>query len=47
MSGFLDGSILASEYHQEDPSISLDSVVFVVDDEDDVAEEICSENVSL
>eukprot|EP00091_Calanus_sinicus_P011753 TRINITY_DN2652_c0_g1_i1.p1 TRINITY_DN2652_c0_g1~~TRINITY_DN2652_c0_g1_i1.p1 ORF type:complete len:226 (-),score=61.14 TRINITY_DN2652_c0_g1_i1:37-714(-) len=45
VSGYLEGSILASEYHQEDPSIGLDGVIFVVDDEDDVAEEICSENV--
>jgi len=45
VSGYLEGSVLASEYHQEDPSIGLESVVFVVDDEDPVAEEICSDNV--
>ena len=45
VSGYLEGSLLASEYHQEDPSIGLETVIFVVDD-DAVAEEICSENVS-
>eukprot|EP00092_Neocalanus_flemingeri_P028068 GFUD01030473.1.p1 GENE.GFUD01030473.1~~GFUD01030473.1.p1 ORF type:complete len:233 (+),score=69.59 GFUD01030473.1:70-768(+) len=44
VSGYIEGSILASEYHPEGPSIELDSVIFVVDDEA-VAEEVCSENV--
>ena len=43
--GYLQGSLLASEYQQERPDLSMEDVVFVVDDGDPVAEEICSENV--
>merc|ERR1719233_21414 len=43
--GYLQGSLLASEYQQERPELSVEDVVFVVDGGDAVAEEICSENV--
>merc|ERR1711874_224005 len=45
VSGYLQGSILASEYHQEDPGLGLEDVVFVTDEWDPVTQEICSEDV--
>merc|ERR1719369_1856651 len=43
--GYIEGSILASEYHKEDPHLSMEEVIFIVDREDTVVEEICTDGV--
>jgi len=45
VSGYLEGSILASEFHDERPEIDIENVIFIVGEEKNVADEICSENV--
>merc|ERR1719369_119332 len=43
--GYIEGSILASEYHKEDPHLSMEEVIFIVDREDTVVKEICTDGV--